>query len=235
MIPLKTQAIQTALTGNWNKAITLNQELLKENPQDIETLNRIALAYTALGNPKEAKRFYQEVLQIDNQNPIALKNLKRLAEARKNHAERGPGVPVLAGDINTMFLEETGKTKVIELINVAQPELVAHLMTGELLTLQVKRLKIFVLDGKKQYIGMLPDDIGKRLLKFLKGGNTYQTCVKSLHNHKINVFIKETKRMNRFKNQPSFATSEKTKMTISKNYVADDDDSGDSEDDASVL
>src|SRR5581483_1195643 len=78
MTPLKTQAIQIALTGNWEKAAQLNIEILKENPEDTEALNRLAFALAALGNNKEAKEAYDRVLIIDPLNPIAQRGLKRI-------------------------------------------------------------------------------------------------------------------------------------------------------------
>ncbi len=214
MTPLKSQAIQTALSGDWQTAITLNRQLLKESPDDIETLNRLAFAFTVLGKVKDAKSLYQKVLLLDSQNPIALKSLKRLTSSPKN----GFQIHQLVTDLDTIFLEETGKTKVVELINVAEPRIVTNLMTGELLSLQIKRLKIFVLDEKKRYIGMLPEDIGRRLIKFIKGGNFYQAYVKAIEQRKIMIFLKETKRAARFKNQPSFISTDKTKPLNSKHY-----------------
>lgn len=215
MTPLKSQAIQTALRGDWQTAISLNKRLLKENPNDIETLNRLAFAFMVLGKAKEAKQMYQKVLSLDSQNPIALKSLRRLTSSPKN----GFQTHQLATDMDTLFLEETGKTKVIELVNVAEPRIVANLMTGELLTLQVKRLKIFVLDEKKRYIGMLPDDIGKRLIRLLKGGNCYQVYIKAIEARKVTAFFRETKRVTRFKNQPSFVSTDKTKSLMSKHHA----------------
>lgn len=212
MTLLKSQAIQTALMGDWNTAIQINQELLEENPDDLETLNRLAFALTVVGKTKEAKKIYHRVLDIDEQNPIALKNLKRLNNSNKKaHCNSQYS---LANQINTMFIEETGKTKVIELVNLAAPKIIGNLMTGELLTLCIKRLKIFVLDGKKQYVGMLPDDIGKRLIKFIKGGNIYEACVRAIEDHKVVIFTKEVKRVSRFKNQPSFISGDKTKSAL---------------------
>lgn len=207
MTPLKSQAIQTALCGDWQTAISLNQQLLKEDPNDIETLNRLAFAFMVLGKAKDAKSLYQKVLHLDSQNPIALKSLRRLTSSPKN----GFQAHQLATDLDTLFLEETGKTKVIELVNVAEPRVVANLMTGELLSLQIKRLKIFVLDEKKRYIGMLPEDLGRRLIKLLGGGNSYQVYVKAVEQRKITVFFRETKRATRFKNQPSFISTDKIK------------------------
>lgn len=196
---LKDKAIQTALTGNWEEAINTNKELLKENPKDIDALNRLALAYTIIGKIRSAKITYQKVLDIDLLNPIALRNLKNLKSSKK--VSKSSPTPT---SINNQFIEETGKTKVVELINIAPSSVIQTLRTGEVISLSIKRLKIFVLKNEKQYIGVLPDDIGKRLIKFIKAGNRYEGYIKSVNPHKVIVFIKETKRATRFKNQPSF-------------------------------
>lgn len=230
MSALKFQAIQTALTGNWENAITLNLEVLKETPGDIDTLNRLAFAMSVIGKIKEAKSTYQKVLRIDKKNPIALKNLKRLVDLpvnkilsrqkakggkkSKNSKNKDSNFDSVEGIglVNNLFLEESGKTKIVDLIHLASPRIVSFLLTGELLILRVKRLKVFVLDRKDQYIGVLPDNIAKRLIEFISGGNSYCAFVKSSHNNHVSVFIKETKRATRFKNQPSFSFSERGKM-----------------------
>ncbi len=220
---LKNQAIQTALEGNWTEAISLNKDLVKENPQDIDALNRLALAYTIVGKLKEAKSAYQKVVDIDPLNSIALRNLKKLKE--KNIKETDP----TEYRINNSFLEEPGKTKVIELINTAQPKIIEGLRTGKGLTLVIKRSKIFVED-QTQYIGVLPDDIAKRLIKFMNGGCTYDAFVKSSSTHKVSIFIKEIKKTSRFKENPSFLSNSESSLTVSKearklNEKDDDDDS----------
>ncbi len=210
--PLKTQAIQTALTGDWETAINLNQQLLKEYPDDIETLNRLAYAMMAMGKIKQAKNIYLKVLKIDTKNPIALKNIKRLPEKRKGDRQNlvfDPGE-----NFDTLFLEESGKTKIIELINVAEPKFICDLQSGKLLNLSIKRLKIFALDDQKRYIGMLPDNIAKRLIKLQKGGNIYEAYVKSVENRKVTIFVRETKRSTKFKNQPSFVSIDKLSLKI---------------------
>lgn len=238
MTLLKTQAIQTALTGDWPTAIHLNEKLLEENPDDIETLNRLAFAHVSCGNIREARGLYQKVLTLDTQNPIAMRNLKRLSSSTKSLQN---GYPVL---MNNIFIEESGKTKVIELINVAEQKLISQLHSGQHIELSVKRMKIFVLDIEKQYIGMLPDDISKRLIKFVNGGNKYEAYIKTVNSHQVIIFMKEIKRATRFKNQPSFIQNDRSKFQLSnvsaknhggtkqaKDALGDDDDySSDNED-----
>lgn len=216
MIALKDQAIQLALKGEWEKAIEINEQILTDVPDDIETLNRVGFAYSALRKNKKAADTYEKVLQLDNQNPIALKNMKRLNANKKNPNETNH-IPLFAALADTMFIEEHGKTKVVELINAAQIQVIAHLMTGEMVYLRIKRSKIFVLDSNETFVGMLPDDIGKRLIKFMEGGNTYQACIKAINKKTVTIFIKETKRVKKFKNQLSFLSLDTTKNISMKN------------------
>jgi len=198
-----SQAIQTALTGDWQNAISLNKSLLEDNPNDVEALNRMALAYVILGKHKNAKETYQKVLEIDPLNSIAMKNLKKISvDSSKNDGDS------IIIQVNNIFLEETGKTKVIELINLAQSEILLTLRTGQTVDLSVKRLKIFISQGKK-YIGVLPDDIGKRLIKFMRGGSKYEAYVRSSSPNSVSIFLREVKKSARFKDQASFVFSEK--------------------------
>lgn len=216
MLPSKNLAIETALEGDWKNATSINKAILNDNPSDIEALNRLAFALTVLGKIKAAKSTYKKVLEIDALNPIALRNLKRLTDTK---GILGKSVKSnLSTHVHNTFLEETGKTKIIELVNVAQPRIIARLTIGQPLTISIKRLKIFFKHAAYQYIGMLPDDIGKRIIKFIKGGNRYETFVRSANSRHVVIFIKEVKRVSRFKNQPSFLQSG-DKSTLEKEHL----------------
>lgn len=207
---LKNQAIQTALEGNWQNAIALNKLLIKEDPSDIDALNRLALAYSITGKLREAKTAYQKVINLDPLNPIALRNLKKIKEKGIRFTNGSQNT-----QINNKFLEEPGKTKVIELINIAQPKIIEGLRTGQSVELSVKRLKIFISYGK-QYIGVLPDDIARRLIKFIKNGCIYEAYVKSANPHKVTVFVKEIKKTTKFKEHPSFTSISESPLGIDK-------------------
>lgn len=215
MTATQTDAIQAALLGDWAKAIQINQDLLNENPSDIDTLNRLAFAQASQGMTKEAKATYQKVLNLDARNPIATKNLKRLSSLGSGNTP---------APMNNIFIEEPGKTKVVDLINLADSKVLIPLRFGEKLTLSVKRMKIFVSDRNKQYIGSLPDDLGKRLMVFLEGGNQYEAYVKTVDAHRVTVLIKEIVRASQFKNQQSFlTTNEKSKFTYEHHEEEDGD------------
>ena len=209
MLTLKNHAIQTALEGDWQKAIDLNQLILQENPEDIDTLNRLAFAFLSAGNPKDAKNLYEKVLSLDMQNPIAIRNLKRLHDVNTKKTNN---------IISNFFIEEPGKTKVMDLINIADKKIITLLRSGERLDLRIKRSKIFAYDLDNQFIGMLPDDLCQRLIKFIEAGNTYEAYVRTVDSSKVSIFIRETNRAKKFKDQPSFVSgNDKLKFSLPHN------------------
>ncbi len=219
MLTLKNQAIQTALIGDWTTAINLNQLILEEDPEDIDTLNRLAFAFLSSGNPKDAKKLYEKVLSLDKQNPIAIRNLKRVTD------DKGKKVSIM---ISNLFIEEPGKTQVMDLINIADKKIIAPLRCGEKLALRIKRSKIFAYDMENQFIGMLPDDTCQRLVNFINAGNEYEGYVKTVDNNKVSIFIRELKRVKKFMNQPSFVSgNEKSKVSSHKHKAHKPDSSTD--------
>jgi hypothetical protein len=207
MASLKSQAIQTALVGDWHNAVTLNQSILLDEPNDIDTLNRLAFAFLSLGNTKDAKDLYEKVLMLDMKNPIAIRNLKRLSENN---------IKISHTPLNNLFIEEPGKTKVMELINIADKKVIAYLRSGEMISLTIKRNRIFALNTENQFVGMLPDDICQRLIKFINAGNQYEAYIRTVDNNRVSIFIRETKRVKKFRDQPSFVSNIVTKAADKK-------------------
>lgn len=213
MTQLKDKAIQAMLLGDWKNATSLNKALLNENPKDIDALNRLAYALTILGKIQDARSAYRKVLKLDILNQIAIRNIKKLTDFGPRQIAKSVN-SIKA--VNNIFLEETGKTKIISLVNTAQPKIIALLKTGQPVITSIKRSKIFIQDQNEQYLGVLPDDIGKRLIKLIKGGNAYETCIKSATEHNVSVFIKEVKRVAKYKNQPSFPQTTDSDLGLSK-------------------
>lgn len=202
---LKNLAITAALSNNWKDAAELNQQLSLENPLDLDCLNRLGFAFMKLGRYNKSKEAYKKVIALDKTNPIAVKNLKRLetvAKGGKANGTQASSTSSLA--FANGYIEEAGKTKTIELKNIADKKTLSFVEPGDSVTLAIKRSKIFVQTMDKKYIGMLPDNISMRLIVFIKGGNEYACCVKASDEKTVTIFIKETKKASRFKNQASF-------------------------------
>lgn len=201
---LKDTAIQKALENNWQEAIEANLEIIAQNKNDLDALNRLAYAYLKSGQFKEAKETYDTVLSKDKTNPIAIKNLRKITTLAGQKG--GASTPIQTGHVmENVFIQEAGKTKTVELINLADKKTLLTLQNGDEVQLTPKRSKIFVLSSDKTYIGMLPDSVGIRLISFIKGGNEYQGCVKGIDDKSVSVFIKEVKRAKKFSNQSSFS------------------------------
>ena len=61
---LRQEAINAAKNANWQQAITLNQEILKQNSHDLEAMNRLGLAQLKIGQPDLAKKTFKQILTI---------------------------------------------------------------------------------------------------------------------------------------------------------------------------
>ncbi len=199
---LISQAISAALKSSWLEAITANNQLLEENPLDIEALNRLAHAYKQAGEIKKAQTAYRKVLKLDRFNPIATKNLwllERLPKNLKNFSD-------CPGNFAQKFLEEPGKTKVVNLINLAPLRTILSLSYGSPVNLFIKRRTVTVVSLTGTYLGALPDDLSTKLIRLLKGGNRYEAFVKSVGKNSLTVFLRELFRSSRFKTSPTFPT-----------------------------
>ena len=111
------------------------------------------------------------------------------------------------GSLSNYFLFEPGKTKIIQLLNLAPPSTIARLNCGEKLSMTLKKHTICVASENGTYLGALPDDLSHKLLSYINGGNKYDVYVKYSTAKKLTVFIREIERSPKFENQPSFQTS----------------------------
>jgi len=182
---LTQKAIQAAIKERWKKAVEINKNILKNNPQDTKALNRLAHACFKTGDLKEAKSTYQQVLKIDRANLIAQRNLEKFKNTKTLKKKRKSAT-------YPSFLEEPGKTKTLSLVKLASRDQLAQLDIGEALRLNPKKRSLSVADQSGQYLGALPDDLAKRLLYLIARGNQYEVSVKLVEKNRLIIFIKET-------------------------------------------
>lgn len=201
-LDLFAQAIKAALNSSWTEAIQLNELLLKENPDDVETLNRLGFAFRQAGQADQAMKTYRKVLKFDRFNPIARKNLKLLETMPKR---KGQILKPNAQDCSLeMFVEEPGKTKLVNLVNLAPNSVLSSLSCGYSVSLTVKRRTILVTTQNKIYLGALPDDLSSRLIRLLGLGCRYNAFIKTVEPKNLSIFIRETFRSAKRTNQSSF-------------------------------
>lgn len=197
-------AAQAALDCNWQDAIKINEKILKDQQADVEALNRLARAQVCTGRMEKAQKTYKKVLEIDPYNIIANKNLNKINISTSNKANGQSKSFIPNHNLNSLLLSEPGKTKVISLLNLAPPNVLALLDYGEPLRINPKSHAITITTGEGVYLGALPDDIAHKLISFIGGGNKYEAYVKSVTPKSLTIFIRETERSQKFINQPSF-------------------------------
>ena len=203
-IYMDTSASQTsinlALSGNWSEAVKVNLEIISDNPEDTEAINRLARAYWELGKISEAREATRKVLKIDPVNPIALKCIEKWKSSGGSDTHFSG--PTSAEN----FLEDPGKTKLVTLLNLGDNKIFANLDPGEEVRIfsHAHKVSINTPDGK--YIGRLPDDLAARLRNLIKAGNKYQVLMKSVDPKEITVFIRELGKGPKAPDIPSFPT-----------------------------
>jgi len=198
MNPKTQEAINAAISKDWQKALELNVELAREYPDDVETLNRLARTYLELGEIAKAKSNYKKVLDIDPYNSIAEKNLAKLAALNKSNIK----VLTHPDDVNTnidpdVFLEEAGKTRILLLNDLAMPSVLASLKTGDSLKLDPQRSDVIVYSKEGKRVGKIEPDIANNLAKAIREGSTFIALVKSVQikdsssKPSLSIFVKE--------------------------------------------
>lgn len=182
---LTQKAIANALKGKWKEALAINTEILNKTPNDIDALNRLARAYSELGDFAKARKTAKQVLKIDRYNKIAQKCLEKWKGLNKGETTKSGKISA------SLFLEEPGKTKIISLLNVSSPKTLAKIDSGDELELNLHGHKVSVITKDNAYVGKLPDDVGAKLKKLIKMGNKYKVLAKSIKLNEVKVFIKE--------------------------------------------
>lgn len=217
LLNLNHLAIDAALSSKWDEALKINKQIIKVDPQNVDALNRQARAYMELGKSNLAKKYYSEALKFDPYNPIAIKNLKIIRSFKPNMATNH--IPTTNGYSRlspSLFLQEPGKTKIVSLLRVAEPQKLSQAFCGMRVEMVVKNRKITIVDLNENYMGVLPDDTSHLMFRLLKGGNKYDLFIKSIKVNGLSVLIKEVYRSKRFKNQPSFLDNSDSIITSSE-------------------
>lgn len=196
---LSQQAIQAALKQDWQLAVTANLKILKDNPHDIPTLNRLGKAYLETGDMTLSKKTFRKVLELDKYNSVAQNSLERLSSGQ-------PAISSVAVQLaNFSFIEEPGKTKTTSLYKLAPHTILAGLKTSQLVDLRISRRKVSVhVAGGKTFIGYLPDDLSRTLIHLMEMGNKYEAAIKTVSKAKVEIFIREVKRSAKLRGLPSF-------------------------------
>jgi len=197
MHELHHQAISAALSGDWELAVETNLTILQNTPNHIPTLNRLARAYTELGQKDAASDIYKRVLTLDKYNVVATRNLKLLPHQICNNDTLETS--------DEDFIELPGLTKTVSLIKVASRDTLLPLCCKQTLLLVPKAKLISITTTTHTYLGCLPDDLSFRLKKTLSWHYNYAVCLKSVSDNSACIFIREVSRPKKYASSPTFS------------------------------
>ena len=76
---------QAAKFGLWNEAIFRWEKVVKEDPDNSDALNNLAVAYESVGNYEMASDLYEKALALDEDSADIRKNLKRFRSFYRKH------------------------------------------------------------------------------------------------------------------------------------------------------
>ena len=181
------QAVDLALDGLWDEARSLNEDILQYFPDDIEAMNRLAKANLELGNLSTAKENFEKVLYLSPYNSIAKKNLDRLSLLLKRRTTSQNTKKVAP----KLLLEKNGRTGITMLRTCASQDILAHVASGDLVTLEVFNESLRALNSDGITLGYVETKLASRLVKLIGKGNCYDAAVLSATPAKVSVVIRE--------------------------------------------
>ena len=185
---LVEQAVKMAMTNEWQQAVEINRQLIELAPDEPDAWNRLGKALAEQGKYVEGRDAYQEALNRDPANSIAIKQVKRLALI----AEAAPSGDTSATKLDPkLLIEETGKTGIFELLKPAVAASLARMTPGDKVELKAHGSDLQVVDHNGRRLGILPPKIAVRLIELINGGNEYVAGVTIVGEKHIRVLIRE--------------------------------------------
>ena len=199
------QAITLASQGRWKEAASVNQELLKVFPEDVEALNRLGKAHSENGRYSAARKALELALKLSPSNNIARKNLDRMAGLKD-----APTDSKSAGTTGRLapqvFIEESGKSTTTSLLGLGPAAVLGQVTSGDTVQLVVDGATVEVQNRDGQRLGRLEPKLAARLIKLLNDGNTYVAAVASISTKSVEVVIRETYQSSKMNGYISFPT-----------------------------
>src|SRR3972149_8412960 len=187
---LEKQAIDAAMSSNWEQAIKLNMEIVKKDHKNVDAYLRLGFANMQAGKIQTAKKYYKKALGLQPGNYSIIENLERIKILETKKINKVKNV-----SLNPyIFLDIPGKTKTVTLVNCGQKAVLARLAIGQELSMLVKKRRVEVRTMEEEYIGCLPDDLSKRLTILIKAGSFFTCYVKETSLKQTMVFLKEEKK-----------------------------------------
>ena len=181
------EAVQAALESRWQDALAINRALVERHGGVEETFNRIGKALTELGEHQAALDAYSEALQINSENVIAQKNVRKLRlllESREKIAGAKGAIDV------DLFAEEPGKSA-LTVLNPPKSGVVIVVAPGEVVELHLQDGGLQAQTTAGVVLGDVDSKIARRLVPLISTGNRYTAVVARAEESQIEIIIRE--------------------------------------------
>lgn len=157
---LQKLSIKAALNKNWQEAIDLNLQILNQDENNLDARLRLGVAYLQLEDFKNAKKYYNEVLERDPINKIAIEKMKFVKEKKIQE--------FIIPDTDRL-LKEPGNSIELSVEILTKGITSEKFKFGDNLILKVKdkTISIHRNDEKHSLINYLSDTVAKAILKAL--------------------------------------------------------------------
>ena len=231
---LPERAIALAMQNRWREAADVNRTILKIDPNDADAYNRLGKALLELGQIREAYDAYARAVELSPTNMIAQKNMQRLAPLVQQGATIAAPARASAGEPlrPQTFIEETGKTGLTTLINLASGPTLLTLTAGDRVALRVEagNLLVYTSTDSDAYLGQVEPKLAHRLLRFIEAGNRYSAAVTTVSEKSLTILIREVYQAPTMQGRPSFPAKAVPAAYRAREgaarYGAEDDDEG---------
>jgi tetratricopeptide (TPR) repeat protein len=232
---LPERAIALAMQNRWREAADVNRTILKIDPNDADAYNRLGKALLELGQIREAYDAYARAVELSPTNMIAQKNMQRLAPLVQQGATVAPVRAPSAGEPirPQTFIEETGKTGLTILVNLASGPTLLTLTAGDRVALRVDggNLLVYTSTDAGAYLGQVEPKLAHRLIKFIEAGNRYTAAVTTVSDKSLTILIREVYQAPTMQGRPSFPAravpaAYRTAREGAPRYGGEDDDEG---------
>ena len=195
------EAVALAMDGKWAEAAKVNAEIVAVAPDDLDAWNRLGKALPERGSAEESKEAFERTLAIDPTNSIALKNIERLSMG--SYASSIGGAKVS----HKMFSGDSGKIAQVVLMGVATGKDRPYLTPGEAIDLCSNNGNLTVFSRAGRFVGIVPPQIGRRLVVMTEGGNRYEGAIAGTTAEMVRVVLRESYQHPSQRSKVSFPSS----------------------------
>ena len=242
------EAIEHALASRWDAAAKANRALLKEQPDDVGTANRLGKALTELQDYAGAIKAYAKAMSADPTNTIARKNLDRLHDLRgeskpkPGKVKKRPADRQATIDARTHSLvEEFGKSAEFELLELNAAAL-KPLTAGDAAAVRPVDGGVEITTPDGELLGTIDRRAATRLKRMIEGGNEYVIVIRHIAKGEATVHIRESHTDRSLAGQASFIAPAKaakkrattrgyTRSSVVTQHEPDDPDPDDDDND----